>query len=298
MKSNMMQKRAAKQVKAAVSGETIEQAIQIASHLLNELPADDPRADAIAEIGDRLAAGSDDAEADVNQLAQFRRAIRGQRPTGQEEAVVEGSGSDNFAMNNEHPESVERHVEGASQGSNAFVTDRDEKGQPKAPETLEVPRIAAEKVAMKTDLTKKAAPVPAPVAAPANIFDAWTSDCLAAAIKAVTSTAEYASDKAAQQGVGMMNDALKNRPAMPEQQVTASAKKAGAGSGGFTAQNSDTGVIKDGDKSIPSSRDEEELQGLDKSGKITRPETVLPGKFAGDAGIKKLMGSLNLAGTE
>lgn len=367
MKSKMLQRRAAKQTKVAVTDETINQALLIADQLISDLSADDPRADAIAEIGDRLRAGSNDAAADVQQLAQFRRAIRGQRPTGnepEEAAFVEGSGSDNFVMNNEHPDSVEQHiVEGSDQGSNGFVTDRDENGKPKTPETLEVPRIATEDVnadktavappgwegtvkemkkhdeidnpwalawsmknkgyhshaalaalktrgalsllkeaGMKSKLAAPPAPAPPAPAADANIFNAWTSDCLAAAIKAVTSTAEYASDKAAQQGVGMMNDALKNRPAMPEQpgMATASAKKkeAGSGSDGFTAQNEKTGVIEEGDTSIPSSHKNQELQGLDKSGKFPRPETVLPEKFAGEQGIKKLMSSLVLAGAE
>ena len=500
MKSKMLQRRAAKQTKVAVTDETINQALLIADQLISDLSADDPRADAIAEIGDRLRAGSNDAAADVQQLAQFRRAIRGQRPTGnepEEAAFVEGSGSDNFVMNNEHPDSVEQHiVEGSDQGSNGFVTDRDENGKPKTPgsktaayrwwnddgdgtmldvagelqqtiqyvqnspasffvvhwqgyaggdpdfelydlakqptsveelsqaaddprvaleaedgywswtskegllkalteesqrtnsdgsefqsgenfkspidlpdweetrdrlqeeEDNEVPRIATEDVnadktavappgwegtvkemkkhdeidnpwalawsmknkgyhshaalaalktrgalsllkeaGMKSKLAAPPAPAPPAPAADANIFNAWTSDCLAAAIKAVTSTAEYASDKAAQQGVGMMNDALKNRPAMPEQpgMATASAKK---GSQGFQSYNEMTGVVEEGDKSIPSSHKEQELQGLDKSGKFPRPETVLPEKFAGEQGIKKLMSSLVLAGAE
>src|SRR5208282_3198840 len=305
MKSKMLQRRA-KQTKVAMTDETINQALMVADQMISDLPSDDARADAIAEIGDRLRAGtSPDMEADVQQLAQFRRAIRGQVPTGNEQedaAFVEGSGSDNFVMNNEHPDSVEQHiVEGSDQGSNGFVTDRDENGKPKTPETLEVPRIATADVKKEAGMKSKLAAPPAPAApapaADANIFNAWTSDCLAAAIKAVTSTAEYASDKAAQQGVGMMNDALKNRPAMPEQpgMATASKKK---GNQGFQSYNEMTGVIEEGDKSIPSSHKEQELQGLDKSGKFPRPETVLPEKFAGEQGVKKLMNSLVLAGTE
>ncbi len=415
MKSNMMQKRASKLVKAAVSEETVQQAIQEAEQMVSELPLDDPRVDAIAEIADRLRTQSDPAgaEGDVQQLAQFRRALRGQRPNaagGEVSAEVEASGSDNWFMTNEHPKSVERKAgdkEAATNGADGFVTDRDEDGDPKTPERAEVPRLATaeEKTAVappgwegtvkemkdhpeidnpwalawsmknkgykhhatldilrkkgaaalieaalsdktadtadnaasekdaegailpktdheikdtqgdmpaqKKDVTasKTAAPVPpAPApAADANIFNSWTSDCLAAAIKAVTSTAEYASDKAAQAGVGMMNDALKNRPAMPEQPVTASKKNA-AGGAAFI-NDGKTGDIEEGDgaqgpgdKPIPSSRAEEELSGLDHSGKITKPETKLPGslnpgkKFAGDEGVKRLMGALKLAG--
>ena len=408
MKSNMMQKRASKKVALNdVSEETIQQAIEEANALVNELPIDDPRVDAIGEIEARLRSNSGNALADVQQLAQFRRALRGQRPEAGVSAEVEASGSDNWFMTNEHPKSVERDKEAATNGADGFVTDRDENGEPKAPERLEVPRLAADEKtavappgwegtvkemkkhpeidnpwalswsmknkgyqhhaalemlqkkgaaalmeaalsektadtadnaasekdakgailpktdaeikdtqgdmpAQKKDVTASAktaqpAPPPAP-AADANIFNSWTSDCLAAAIKAVTSTAEYASDKAAQAGVGMMNTALSNRPAMPEQPVTASAKKADAGTG-FAINNGETGVILEGDgaqgpgdKPVPSSHDHEERQGLDHSGKITKPETKLPGslnpgkKFAGDEGVKRLMASLKLAG--
>ena len=116
----------------------------------------------------------------------------------------------------------------AADGGAAFTTDRDEKGEPKAPEKLEVPRVAAKKTAevppppppeappapaATTESSGASAPIPAD-----GTFDINTlsSEALAKSIKALTSIKEFETDKSAQALIEEMANVLKQRPAEQE----------------------------------------------------------------------------------
>ena len=98
----------------------------------------------------------------------------------------------------------------------AFVTDRDEKGEPKAPIKLEVPRVAAKKTAQEP---APPAPVPEAAAPPAPIprngtFDINTlsTEALTKSIKALASVKEFETDKSGEALVEAMAAVLKTRP--------------------------------------------------------------------------------------
>lgn len=127
----------------------------------------------------------------------------------------------------------------------AFVSDRDEKGEAKAPEKLEVPRLAAK--------DKKAAPgagvapakSPTPIAAPAapaaattanptpippkGSFDiqSLSTEALAKTVKALVSIKEFEEDKSAQALIEALTAELKTRPIENEEEPAA-AKPAAA----------------------------------------------------------------------
>ncbi len=126
-------------------------------------------------------------------------------------------------------------------GNDQFVSDRDEKGNPKAPEKAEVPRLAAKK--------KEAVPVPVPAAPPAaapkpavgggafdSLLDKLPSDVLAKWVKDLTGNEAFEQDKDVQAAVESLAGKLQARPveaapaapgAAPMAQA-ASAKKAEA----------------------------------------------------------------------
>jgi hypothetical protein len=118
--------------------------------------------------------------------------------------------------------------------SSDFISDRDEKGEPKAPELAEVPRLASS--FKNADLfygTKKAAPVPpvptAPAAAPKPSADITqlSSDTLAKMQKALAGSEDLMNDKAAQAFIAAIAEELMNRPVEVEQEQ-APAPAAGA----------------------------------------------------------------------
>jgi hypothetical protein len=116
-----------------------------------------------------------------------------------------------------------------------FVSDRDEKGEPKAPELAEVPRLASK----NDDLfygTKKAAPVPVPTKAPAPAatpkpeadINQLSSDTLAKMQKALAGSDDLMNDKAAQAFIAAIAETLMERPVEVEQEKAPAAPAAGA----------------------------------------------------------------------
>jgi len=154
-----------------VSVQTAKDAIQIGKSLLNAYMADDvngPQVDKLAEAVDDLEGllthwslqqgvtnveelfddaispeTARQAKNEVDMIAQMRREQRPAKVTSQPAAQP----------------TMAADEKAAASGSDQFVTDRDEAGNPKAPEKAEVPRLAAKK--------KEAQPeVAPPVAAP------------------------------------------------------------------------------------------------------------------------------------
>ena len=136
----------------------------------------------------------------------------------------------------------------ASAGNDPWVTDRDEKADAKAPETAEVPRLAAEsKTAQPVPGAPPAAPPALPAAAPApppaapashgGAVDLTqiSSEGLAKMIKALSGVNDLLNDKALLAVIEKATELLKGRPAEPEAPAqapaprAASAKKAWSG---------------------------------------------------------------------
>jgi hypothetical protein len=144
---------------------------------------------------------------EVDMIAKWRRESRPQAAQAQQKVPVS------------QPAAAPMASAKKADGGAAFSTDRDEKGVAKAPEKIEVPRVAAkDKVAQKP--AKPAAPAAAPApAAPAPIpengtFDIKTlsTEALAKAIKALVSIKEFEEDKSAQALIEQMAEELKTRP--------------------------------------------------------------------------------------
>lgn len=105
-------------------------------------------------------------------------------------------------------------------GSDNWVNDRDENGEPKAPELAEVPRLAAK--------GKKAAPAaavppppiapkaPAKPAEPSADITQLSSDTLAKMQKALAGSEDLMNDKAAQAFIAAIAEELMNRPVEQE----------------------------------------------------------------------------------
>ena len=140
----------------------------------------------------------------------------------------------------ERRQQIKSKTAGAAAGGGAgFITDRDENGNPKAPEKAEVPRLATDKKAApapkKDNVVQMPAPAApaAPVTAPATAapipeggtFDITTlsTEALAKAIKALTSISEFEEDKSAQALIEEMAATLKTRPIEQEEPKAAPA---------------------------------------------------------------------------
>jgi hypothetical protein len=138
------------------------------------------------------------------------------------------------------PQASEKEAAGSA--SDAFVTDRDEAGNPKAPEQATVPRLAAKKKEAQPDAAP-AAPAPAPAAPAAgggsldSLFAKLPSDFLADLVKKLTSLEGFEQDKDVQAAVEKLAGILQARPVeaapapagAPAAAPTASAKKVSFG---------------------------------------------------------------------
>lgn len=160
------------------------------------------------------------AKNEVDMIAQKRREARPAQGTQQQPALASDEKS-------------------AATGTDAFVTDRDESGNPKTPEKAEVPRLAAKK---KEAQPEAVPPVP-PVAAPAvgggggsldALFAKLPSDFLADLVKKLTSLEGFEQDKDVQAAVENLAGKLQQRPVeaapvpgAPAAAPTASVKKGG-----------------------------------------------------------------------
>lgn len=258
MKPSFTQRRTHKKSTIVVSKQTVEQALNEGAVLAEEMFAsnqNDPRIDELQNIMDHLSSvlnrdpqemradGAskiedyfDDAvlpeqaqmiKREVDMIAKWRRTAKpapaknvmpGQKPAQQVPAMASADKKANAGA--------------------AFVTDRDEKGEPKAPEKLEVPRLAAKK---KEAVPEPAAPVPPPAApiadatpqSPAPIpaggtFDikTLTTEALAKTVKALAGIKGFDVDKSAQALIEQLTAELKTRPIEQKEQKAPAAPAA------------------------------------------------------------------------
>jgi hypothetical protein len=130
---------------------------------------------------------------------------------------------------------VAEHGIAASQkkadGGAAFTTDRDEKGEAKAPEHLEVPRVAKKKKEAVPEEPVAAAPAAAPVPEPpvasgANPIDYIPTETLIKVIGDLPKEDDFAQNKGKQDAVVQLTEILKSRPVLPPEQAEGQAAPA------------------------------------------------------------------------
>lgn len=209
----------------------LEQAVQHLETLLHSQP-DQMQSEGAMSVEDYfddavLPEVARQAKNEVDMIAQKRREQRPAQVTKQPAAVPAAQP----AMASDEKTSAA--------GNDAYVTDRDESGNPKAPEKAEVPRLAAKK--------KEAQPEAAPVAPPAAptapaagggsldaLFAKLPSDFVADLVKKLTSLEGFEADKDVQAAVENLAGILQTRPVeaappagAPAAAPTASAKKGG-----------------------------------------------------------------------
>ena len=263
----------------------LQEAISFLTSIIKKTPVD-MQQEGAATLDDYLddAVMPDTAEKikqDVDMIAKMKNAGTGQQGAAQ----VVAAGSD-------------------------FISDRDEKGEPKAPELAEVPRVANFKNAdLFYGSPKKAAPVPAPTKpkAPTSNPDAdiqqLSSDVLAKLVKALSTAEDLMNDKAANRFIGAIAEELASRPVeveqeeapkAPVQRATPAAAPAPAplpmaasfgglnlasaqGGSWFVTDKDSFSIKEDGGRTPEIGQAHSKLE--DHTG-ITRPATELPSKFA------------------
>lgn len=242
MKSRMITRHKAT---VRVSKGTLEQAIRegniIAENLMQTSP-NDPKLDQVADAVGRLsglltkdqaamqaegAAGLEDylddakmpqsaqqAKADVDLIAGMRQSARPERIT--DEVPM----ADHAAAGN---------------GSDAFVTDRDDKGAPKTPEHADVPRVAKKKDAAPA-AAAPAAPAPVPavpttgVVSDVNVLEVLPTEFILKMVEDLPKQEGFQQNKQMQDALIKLTEILKARPVVAEA-VPAEAPKAAAAKG-------------------------------------------------------------------
>jgi hypothetical protein len=255
--SKLMEQRKAAQTKKStilLSIDTAKDAVNIGKSLLNAYQAEgknDPQLEqAVKHLEELLASQPDQmqsegamsvedyfddavlpevarqAKNEVDMIASKRREARPAQVTKQPAQVPAAQ-----------PQMASDEKTSAT-GNDAFVTDRDESGNPKAPEKAEVPRLAAKKKEAQPEAVP-AAPPAAPAAPAAGggsldaLFGKLPSDFLADLVKKLTSLEGFEQDKDVQAAVENLAGKLQQRPveaapAPAAPGVVASAKKAEA----------------------------------------------------------------------
>jgi hypothetical protein len=171
---------------------------------------------------------------EVNMIAKMHDEQRGQSaqpsPAPQERGV--GYAPDHAV--------AERGIHASAGGGAAFTTDRDEQGEAKAPERMEVPRLAKKKkkeaedpapvapVAPPTDMAPEAPAAAAPVAPPAtpapagngkvNPIEYIPTETLIKVIGDLPKEDDFAQNKNKQDALVSLTEILKARPVLPPEQ--------------------------------------------------------------------------------
>src|SRR5208337_2041085 len=127
------------------------------------------------------------------------------------------------------PEGYSAYKKGGAPGADAFVTDRDEQGNPKAPERAEVPRVAAKKkkeaqpedIAPPAPVAAPPAPVPAPPApAPiptgGNVLEALPTELILKIVEELPKIEGFEANKDLQDALIQVTEILKGRPVEPK----------------------------------------------------------------------------------
>lgn len=251
--ASFTQRRHQKKSTILVSKQTVEQALTEGQALAEqwfEANANDPRIDKLQDVMDHLSRilhqSPQDLKAEgVSSIEEYfddaKKPAEAQMIKREVDMIAKWKRTAKPAVAPMAPGAPSQAVPAiaSKKGSGAaFVSDRDENGEPKAPEKLEVPRVAKKKekeaapepaapIPPAPEAAAPVAPAPAPVAAPASAggglgpdgkFDIKTlsTEALAKAIKALTSIKEFEKDKSAQALIEEMTAELKTRPVEQE----------------------------------------------------------------------------------
>lgn len=213
--------------------EEIERAVQHMSRVLKATPQQ-MRTDGVASISDygddaKMPAEARKLKGEVDMIAKAHNEIRGQAAPARQQEV--GYVPDTAVTESGIHASVKQADGGAS-----FVTDRDEKAEAKAPERLEVPRLAGRKKKEAEDEVPEApvavpapeAAAPAPAAAPSggNAIDYIPTETLIKVIGDLPKEEDFPQNKGKQDAVIQLTEILKQRPVLPPEQPEAPAGEA------------------------------------------------------------------------
>jgi hypothetical protein len=234
----------------------IENAVQHMSRILKANPQQ-MKQDGVSSISDYMddAVKPEEARKLKNEVDMILKMVKGQRQPGVgnvPDSAVYQHGADQYpsgatesgqyefdpAMkHNLRPiaESVHASSKKNADGGAAFTTDRNEKGEAKAPEKLEVPRVAKKKKEAVPEEPMAAAPVapavPEPVpAAPggSNPIDFIPTETLIKVIGDLPKEDDFAQNKGKQDAVVQLTEILKSRPVLPPEQPEGAAPVAPA----------------------------------------------------------------------
>lgn len=231
--------------------EQVENAVQHMTRILKANPQQ-MRQDGVSSISDYMddAVKPEEARKLKNEVDMILKIVKGQR-NPQEVGYVPDSaviqhGADQYPsgssqsgqyefdpnMKNSIRPIAEPVHASKKQGNGAgFTTDRDEKGEAKAPEKLEVPRLAKKK---KEAVPEPAAPIPGagaatpePVPAPApagvagggNPIDYIPTETLIKVIGDLPKEEDFPQNKGKQDAVIQLTEILKQRPVEPPEQA-------------------------------------------------------------------------------
>jgi hypothetical protein len=189
--------------------EQLEQAVKHLETLLHSQP-DQMQSEGAMSVEDYfddavLPEVARQAKNEVDMIAQKRREARPAQVTNQPAKVPAAQ-----------PQMASDEKTSAV-GNDAFSTDRDEQGNPKAPQKAEVPRLAAK----KKEAQPEAAPIAPPAAPPAPaagggsldaLFAKLPSDFVADLVKKLTSLEGFEQDKDVQAAVENLAGILQTRP--------------------------------------------------------------------------------------
>jgi hypothetical protein len=188
----------------------LEEAVARLQGVLNLTPAE-MAADGTSSIEDylddtKMPEFAQEVKTDVEFISQVRAGTRPER--------IEGAPGASAL-----PEQAAEKESGAGGGADAWVTDRDSNGQPKAPEQVEVPRYAAKK---KKEAEPAAAPAPAatPMAPGATAktgspLDFVPTEMILKIVEDLPKQEGFAQNKGMQDALIEMTNILKNRPVAP-----------------------------------------------------------------------------------
>jgi len=223
--SKLMERRAARMKRSTIllSVQTAKDAVQIGEALLRAYEGEnrnDPQLEqAVQHLSGLINSQPDQMQAEGAQTVEdyFDDAIMPDVARQAKEEVDMIAQKRTAARPQAAPAPVAASEEKAA-GNEQFVTDRDESGNPKAPERVEVPRLAAKKKEAQPEAVAPIPPAPAPAAPAAGggsldaLFAKLPSDFLADLVKKLTSLEGFEQDKDVQAAVENLAGKLQARP--------------------------------------------------------------------------------------
>jgi len=208
-----------KKATTIVSKQTLEQAVQEAQALVEQLinsNAQDSRLDQLQEVISFLESVLKKSSLEMQQEGASTLDDYLDDAIMPEMAQKIKQEVDMIAnMKNAKSDPIAAPVATIASGSDNWVNDREEDGKPKTPEVVEVPRMAGNKKAAPAPVAP-AAPAPAPVKKPNADITQLSSDTLAKMQKALAGSEDLMNDKAAQAFIAAIAEELMNRPVETE----------------------------------------------------------------------------------